>query len=553
MTSPDSQTLSDLFDQAGIKDYVGWAKEIKVHPNGNPHNKVRPYQIADLNFLAANLPRAATFSDPGLGKSLVLQALALWLTGLGNKAVIIMLPSLVRQFHKSLLATFPGCDRHITSAVIADDIKVRQKQFDTWYEHGWPDILITSYGLFRGRPKTLKDKAKVEQVTWRPGKLIDRYNFRGEALKSVGYSLLIADEAHELKNHKSKIHQEVDLFVQAWSEEQSNGLILSTGSPIETTVEDAYGLIKLLTPSRYGNKRVFDAMHCLLNPRVPYRQVLNYINLDHLYQSLYLKGRRTTKREAFPDMPARQVTEISIDLGPSHRTLYQRLIKDQVLMLPDDKVIDATQVQRLYQFSQQILLNPEKFAGEFKQENTILTALDELIESIGNRKMIIFAWFRESIELLSEYYKDFNPAVINGEVTGAAREKQKMKFIEDPTCRLLIGNVNSCGIGLDGFQHVCSYVTFAEVYSSPGGFEQAVGRVERSGQTETINIYLLVPTRTIAVKLRDNLLRKEQDMNAVVRDKKALIADLLGDNNDDGDFYDIEDREEDNELCSEAA
>jgi hypothetical protein len=37
-----------------------------------------------------------------------------------------------------------------------------------------------------------------------------------------------------------------------------------TGSPIENTLTDAYGLIALLTPDRYGSYRSFERIHCLM-------------------------------------------------------------------------------------------------------------------------------------------------------------------------------------------------------------------------------------------------------------------------------------------------
>ena len=82
--------------------------------------------------------------------------------------------------------------------------------------------------------------------------------------------------------------------------------------------------------------------------------------------------------------------------------------------------------------------------------------------------------------------------------------------------------------GLDGFQNVCSYIIYAEVCPWIGRFEQSVGRVERSGQKETISIYLIVPKGTIAVKLRNDLLRKEEQANEAVRDAKTLTRELLG-------------------------
>jgi ERCC4-related helicase len=249
--------------------------------------------------------------------------------------------------------------------------------------------------------------------------------------------------------------------------------------------------------------------------------------MDYLYQGLYARGRRVTKQQAFPDMPTRLITEVAITLTKEHSTLYKQLVEEQVLEL-DDKLIDATKQQRMYQYVQQMLLCPESFADKPIKDNAIFTALDGILDTLGDQKIIVFAWYQGSINKLQETYKAFNPAVINGKVIGTARERAKQKFINDKSCKMLIANALSGGVGLDGFQQVCSYAVFADIYPHPGGFEQAIGRLERSGQTETANIFLLVPKGTIATKLRNDLCRKENTANQAIRDKKTLISEMLG-------------------------
>ena len=64
----------------------------------------------------------------------------------------------------------------------------------------------------------------------------------------------------------------------------------------------------------------------------------------------------------------------------------------------------------------------------------------------------------------------------------------------------------------------------------PGALEQAVGRLHRTGQkSETINVYLFTPLQTVAVKLRNDMVKKEQTANTAVRDAKVLLGGLMGD------------------------
>lgn len=92
-----------------------------------------------------------------------------------------------------------------------------------------------------------------------------------------------------------------------------------TGSPVENNLTDAYGLIALLSPNRYGSYRSFERIHVLMTyDRFP--KIIGYQNEDFLWQSLYLKGRRVTKKEAI-DLPPRLVSEIQVTLADRHMEL----------------------------------------------------------------------------------------------------------------------------------------------------------------------------------------------------------------------------------------
>lgn len=553
--------LGDYFEAAGITQYAEWASQVEVHPGGDRTLKPRPYQVGDLNHLAANLPRSALWSDPGTGKTLPLQAFALWVAGLGNKVICLMPPGLVPQFHHSFHRNYSRVEKHVRIEMLQGDLDARGKKIAKWNREGWPDVLLMSYEMFRGRTKAPRrpaiskaqekmlenlpleeraaarerlasealEKAQEEnkKYQWRPRSEVTAHNLRMEVFEHLGYNMVICDEAHKVKTHDSEIHISVRDFVQPWQQQNSNGLVLATGSPIETNVTDAFGLINLLDPRRYGSMRVFDDAHCVLLEGTRFRKVLSYKNLDLLHQNLYAVGRRITKKEAFKDMPERIITEVPLELSKEHHVLYRKLVNEQVLEL-EDRLIDATVQQRMYQYLQQVLVCPEKFSDKPIKDNAIISALDDIVDSLGGKKILVFSWYQDSIAKLAEHYQDLKPAVINGEVNGTKREKEKARFINDDNCRMVIANPASAGVGIDGWQKVCSYMAFAEVVPFPGVFEQAVGRLERSGMTEAVNIFLLVPRGTIAMKLMNDLCRKEAEGNAVVRDKKQLIAELLG-------------------------
>ena len=210
--------------------------------------------------------------------------------------------------------------------------------------------------------------------------------------------------------------------------------------------------------------------------------LIRYQNHDYLWQSLYLKGRRVTKQDCL-DLPPKLFSEIQVELSRPHKALYDKLVEERILEL-GERVIDATEAASLYIKTQRMLVCPEHFTeGEWKAENTLLTALDELIHSLGSKKLLLFAHYTASVEKLTARYSDLNPVTLYGATTAGEREANKAKFINDPKCRLMIANPRSAGVGVDGLQAVCSHVAFIETPTSPGLFDQALSRLGFHAQT----------------------------------------------------------------------
>lgn len=513
-------TLRSYFEAAGLPEIPAWAGEVIL-----PFPP-RKYQVEDLNFLAQHT-RCGLYNEMGTGKTFSMQALATWWAAQGNKVVATMPPILVKQFFKSL-SKFKNLDRYVSFATFDQDVKGRDTSLAEWEKRSYPDILIMSYQMFTGKSEKAVDAlqaARSKNGKAKPLSPADSFSWR--TLLKKGYTALIVDEATACKHQGSGFSKAVKGFAGPIND--SNGLVLATGTPVENKLEDAFNLIHLIDPKRYGSYRAFERIHCLKaqsGPDPRWTMIVGYQNHNYLWQGLYAHGRRVTKRDAMKDLPPKIFSEFEIDLYPEHAALYKQLVRERVLEI-GDKVIDATQATALRQAVQQIITTPQHFTDK-KIRNAVVEQLEQLMSELGDRKLLVYAWFRRSIESLKGHFQGHQPAVIYGEVTGNAREKEKERFITDPNCRMLIVQIKSGGVGVDGLQAVCSHAVFAELSPIPGAFTQACDRLHRGGQVEPVNIYLLTASKTVAVKLRNELVKRDQEQNEVVRDARTLLADLLG-------------------------
>jgi SNF2 family DNA or RNA helicase len=267
-------------------------------------------------------------------------------------------------------------------------------------------------------------------------------------------------------------------------------------------------------------------------------QTQGYKNLDLLHDNLYARARRVLKSDV-SDLPPRLISEYVINLSKQHARLYKKLVDERMVEIGEE-MIDMVTAQALYQATQQVLLNPEKY-GEVIKENTLFEALDEIINELEGRKVLIYAWYNASVDTICERYAHLNPVKINGTVTGDKREQAKQSFINDKECKLLVSNPKSGGVGIDGLQDVCSHVIYAEVCPFIGTFQQSVDRLHRKGQkAESVNVYVLVANNTVAVKLRNDLVKKDSYQESVMKDKRAILADLQGADGIQGSLDDVD-------------
>lgn len=494
--------LSKALRESGIAHDIYWADAVTINlPNDHlPF----PHQYEGVNLMCT-YDRSGLFDEAGTGKTLAMHISALWRIGCGNKVIALMPPVLLKQFYQELFDKFEDVGQYITVEIFRGTPTQRNKMISRYNQEGWPDLLLMTYDLFRGSRK---------------------YPGYSDLLKKSDYTMIYADEAQALNNVSSRVHKKVYSFIGGKNTERADaGLVLSTATPSHTKLEQCYGLIKMKTPHAYGTKKEFERLHVEFNPHVEWDEVIGYHNLDVLTVNLYSQARRVEKADVAKDMPPKINTLIPVELEPAHRKLYKKLLDERILEL-EDKFIDAVQASALRQTALQLVTNPNHYSDK-PIKNNMEEALQALLDSINldEHKVFILAHFNSTIDRLAEILKQYNPATLNSQTRD--KDASKEAFLEDDKCRVLIAHPKSGGAGLN-LQSVCAYVIFYECPDSPGDITQASERVHRIvGTNGTVNIYFLSPTGTWAANKITKVVDKAMDINSVVGDKKALLADLF--------------------------
>ena len=138
----------------------------------------------------------------------------------------------------------------------------------------------------------------------------------------------------------------------------------------------------------------------------------------------------------------------------------------------------------------------------------------------SEEKLVIFGWHIEVLNIFETQLARYKPVRIDGRKSTVQRQRAVDVFVNDPTCRLFIGNVQAAGEGLDGLQEVCSRCYLAEPDWVPKNTEQPVARLDRLGQVNLVTAEIFVAPGSIAEKILVKSLEKMQVIDRVLDAKE---------------------------------
>lgn len=299
---------------------------------------------------------------------------------------------------------------------------------------------------------------------------------RRKILREIEFDRIVCDEAHYFKNPKSKTFSVLNKF-------NSKSRLALTGTPVQNCVGDIVTLINFILGTEVK------------------------MNLDFI--KLFLKER----------LLGRKIRDVGIELPPL--TINQLKLKSsgdnkRVVRLTNSidykhhfEMIIRTKQSCIYP----TMLNKTKLGQEFSIRATENQKSDTIIQSIKdkNEKCIVFTEFIAEQKYFFEQLKSqFKIGVIQGSV----EMEERAKIAADQSYDILLIQIQTGCVGLN-LQHF-SNMYFTNIQWNPTVTQQAIGRINRIGQTKPMNIYIYSLQKTI-----------EDHIIHVAERKLELIAEIL--------------------------
>lgn len=451
-----------------------------------------PHQVQTAERVLKELRGRAILADEvGLGKTieagLILKEYML--RGLVKKALILVPASLVLQWTRELNEKFQ------LSATA-------QRNEWTWEQY---DVVVASLDTAKRPPHR-------------------------EAVLAQPWDMVIIDEAHKLKNHRTKNWQMANAIPNKY-------LLLLTATPMQNQLQELHTLVTLLKPGHLGSVSQFSTNH-VASRRTP----RDAERLRETMGDIMIRNRR---QDGATSLPPRQVEVVELELNAQERRFYdgiQSLLRDEyesrksqrVSMLPlltlqreicsspYAAMISLEKMQKKSTSqSRQIQLAELIQLGSSISEYTKIGKVLELIDEIDD-KCIVFTEYRATQDFIMYMLKKKGVSAVPFRGGFKRGKKDWMKDLFSKKAQVLVAT-ESGGEGIN--LQFCNNMINFDLPWNPMRLEQRIGRIHRLGQTQTCYVYNLATRETIEEHIVKLLHEKIRMFESVIGELDYIVSD----------------------------
>lgn len=486
-----------------------------------PRVQLLPHQLYIANEVAhRHAPRVLLADEVGLGKTieagLILHQQLL--SGRVERALIVVPASLQHQWLVEMLRRFNlaftlldeercnalvGLDSQEESVDYVDDFaddSDREATSDNPFESA--QLIICSLGFLTENP------------------------LRFQQAVVAGWDMLLVDEAHHLQWSETGVSAAYSCIEGL--AKVAKGLLLLTATPEQLGMESHFARLRLLDPDRYYDLEKFKTEQKAYQPLNELVQALVHLGetnaqqfpgriTEQLAQYLPLETLAVLHKQSEQESLASAIdTAISylLDRHGTGRVLF-RNTRNSVSGFPDRQLnvypleLDAHHQQALLAepLTHQICMEHywrKNTASDWWLLDTRVTWLAEWLKQHRRKKVLIICAQAETAQVLEEYLrlrKGVLTSVFHEHMSLIERDRAAAYFadLEEGAQVLVCSEIGSEG---RNFQFAQDLVLF-DLPMNPDLLEQRIGRLDRIGQTATVNIHVPYCIHTAQHKLLD--------------------------------------------------
>lgn len=347
-----------------------------------------------------------------------------------------------------------------------------------------------------------------------------------KARASTHRYLLVVDESYYLKNSESL---RSETAVQLRSVCQRCFVLCGTPAP-----NSAHDLINQFDLADLGY--TFGGFKKSNEPNKDWDRISSLIETKGLFI-------RRLKPEILQHVPDKNFHVIRVELKGKQALMYDKARADLELELRS--LNNQTFKKKLATYFQrraallQICSCPGAIDPTISDVPVKYEALDVLLNKMisEGRKVVLWTFYKKSLDELQERYLKYNPVRIDGSVTSSLSRREAVRaFQEDASTMLFIGNPAAAGAGIT--LHAAYDAVYVSYSNQAAHYLQSLDRIHRRGQVaDEVNYYLLVCKDTIEETEIIRLRGKELQQHDLLSDHipwPTSLDDALGELNSHG-------------------
>ncbi len=334
-------------------------------------------------------------------------------------------------------------------------------------------------------------------------------------------TMIVADESVLIKNRESFFFKRGLMLAK-----EAAVCRILTGKPVVQGPHDLWSQLRFIRSLDSWNFFQFRNTFCKMGGFLG-KQVMGEKNVEKLQAILstcsFIARRVDWGTNFDTDYETQRITML-----PAQIKAYDQMEDQFVTWLESGAAITADQVVtkhlKLQQISSGFIIDEYGEPHDLIPNMAKLPKLQELVNSLVNEvsgKALIIAFYNHSLDVLERQLQDFHPAVIRGsqamKKAGRDVEQEKERFNNNPTCRILIGQVQALKYGhmlMGSIADPCLTTFYYENTYSLDDRAQSEQRNQGEGQQTNIHV---VDYRSSEVEQRIiSALQRKENVSAAI-------------------------------------
>ncbi|XP_076446888.1 SWI/SNF-related matrix-associated actin-dependent regulator of chromatin subfamily A member 5-like [Babylonia areolata] len=460
--------------------------------------EMRDYQVRGLNWMISlyeNGINGILADEMGLGKTLQTISLLGYMKHYRN----ISSPHLVicpKSTLANWMSEFERWVPTLRAVCLIGDAEERATFVREVMMPGEWDVCVTSYEM------CIKEKIVFKKFNWR---------------------YICIDEAHRIKNEKSKLSEIVREF-------KSTNRLLLTGTPLQNNLHELWALLNFLLPDVFNNADDFDAWfnteNCLDNNQM----------VERLHNVLRPFLLRRIKADVEKKLPPKKETKIFVGLSKMQRELYTKILMKDIDVVNGAGKSDKMRLLNILMQLRKCTNHPYLFDGmepgppyttdyHLVENCGKMAILDKLLPRLkeNDSRVLIFSQMTRMLDILEDYcfWRGFDYCRLDGSTPHEDRQKSILEYnAPDSSKFIFMLSTRAGGLGIN--LATADIVILYDSDWNPQVDLQAMDRAHRIGQKKQVRVFRFITDNTVEERIVERAEMKLRLDNVVIQQGRLV-------------------------------